>query len=221
MIPVLLYFTAYLVGSIPFGVLVARAKGVDLLSFGSGNPGATNVARALGPKLGVFVFLLDVVKGTVPAALGGLWFASQSPSIWSLDARDHSLFLGSLAVIGHSLSPFLRFRGGKGIATGLGALLGTAPVVGVAGFSGFIILFLPTRIVSLASLVGATLVLVAGYVTKQSPLFLWVYGVLVAYVFWKHRENIGRLLKGQEKPLRFGANADSSQTEATATKEAP
>jgi glycerol-3-phosphate acyltransferase PlsY len=196
-----LCIVAYLVGSLPFGRWVARAQGIDILAVGSGNIGATNVFRALGPRFGAAVFVLDVAKGALPALL--------LPRLVPVGAgpftiEDQALVFGASAIVGHTLSPFVRFRGGKGIATGLGALLGTAPGVGLAGLAGFAFLFAVTRIVSVSSLGGASIVLIAAVATGQSRLFLGVYGALVAYVFWKHRANLARLWRGEEPRLDVG-----------------
>src|SRR5689334_13874075 len=110
---------SYLIGAIPFGVIVARMQGIDIMSVGSKNIGATNVMRVLGKKWGIFVLLLDVAKGCVPALV-----------VWKLTgSQEMSILSGLVAVLGHCVSPFLRFRGGKGIATGLGAMLGSMPPV--------------------------------------------------------------------------------------------
>src|SRR5579859_1780423 len=119
-----LLVAAYFIGSIPVGYLVSRAKGVDILKVGSGNIGATNVWRVLGWPLGSTVLLLDVVKGLLPALAGYQLLNGQ------LDA----FVVGMGAVAGHSLSPFLKFKGGKGVATGLGVLVGTSPWVAACAF---------------------------------------------------------------------------------------
>jgi glycerol-3-phosphate acyltransferase PlsY len=199
---------AFLVGSLPFGKWVAWSRGIDITKQGSGNIGATNVFRVLGPRDGVIVFALDVLKGVLPAFLFPKWLPELGIG---LSSQDQALVFGALAIIGHTLSPFVGFKGGKGIATGLGALLGTAPLVGMAGFGGFVLAFVLTRIVSVSSLVGASTVLVAAVLTGQSRLFLGVYGVMVLYVFWKHRANIGRLMRGEEPRLEFGKQRSNKE----------
>lgn len=184
---------AYLLGSVPFGVLVARSKGIDIMAVGSGNTGATNVARVLGWRLGSMVFVLDVLKGALPAFLAGRITGSS----------DAAVLIGVTAVIGHTFSPFLKFKGGKGVATSLGALFGSAPIVGAAGFGVFLVLFLTTRIVSASSLAGAIAVLVAAVFTRESSVFFFVFVPLVAYVFIRHRANFARLLKGEEPKFDF------------------
>ncbi len=196
----LLFVGAYLVGSIPFGVLVAKIKGIDLMAAGSGNIGATNVARLLGWRLGILVFILDIGKGTVPV------LAAQSIA----GMEDYALLAGLASVIGHMFSPFLRFKGGKGIATSLGVLFGFAPIAGVAGFGVFLVLFAITRIVSFSALLGSLGVLAAGALTGQGWEFFAVFGPLIGYVFYRHRANIGRLLRGEEAKLEFKRKEDQS-----------
>ncbi len=153
----LLFVGAYLVGSIPFGVIFGKFKGVDVMAAGSGSTGATNVARLLGWKLGIVVFILDILKGAGPAVV--------AKSVTGSD--EMAVYVGVVAVLGHMLSPFLKFKGGKGIATGLGVMFGSSPIVGAIGFGTFLVMFAATRIVSLSALAGSTAVLVAGY--QNSP----------------------------------------------------
>lgn len=196
MVLVLAYIGAYLVGSIPVGVLFARAKGIDIMSAGSGNIGATNVARVLGKKAGIAVFLLDVLKGVIPPVA---FTYLAVPDIGGLTLADHKVLLGVMAIVGHMLSPWLRFRGGKGIATGLGALLGTAPLVGLCAFGVFLVVMAITRIVSISSIFGVIGVLSFGwFVFPQGTVFKVVYVIVAIYVISRHRSNIQRLLKGEE-----------------------
>lgn len=189
----LLAIGCFLLGSVPFGVIFATRKGVDLRNVGSGNVGTTNVIRALGWPLGLCVFALDVLKGVVPVVF----------SADQIERPEYAVFFGALAVLGHTFSPFLKFRGGKGVATSLGVLLGTAPVVGLAGFSAFLVLFALTRIVSASSLIGSIAVLMTAYFTKVEWTFFVVFGPLVAFVFVRHISNIKRLFKGQEPKLEL------------------
>ena len=182
---------SYVLGSIPFGVLVARLHGIDLMAVGSGNTGATNVTRALGWKLGLVVFVLDVAKGAVPPIVAFAVFQNETVAI----------LMGVAAVLGHTFSPFLKFRGGKGVATSLGVLFGSAPIVGAAVFGVFLVLFALTRIVSLSSLSGTACVIIVGLLTHQGWVFFAVFGPLVLYVFVRHRDNIARLIKGEEPKL--------------------
>lgn len=194
----LLAIGSYLLGALPFGFIVARISGVDITSVGSGNIGATNVTRVLGWKRGLVVFLLDVAKGVVPPLA----------TVAVTSNRDAAILMGVVAVVGHTFSPFLRFKGGKGVATSLGALVGSAPVVGLAGFGVFLVLFTVTRIVSLSSLVAALAVLAVGALTAQSWVFFAVFTPLVAYVFYRHKANIARLMKGEEPKLSFKRKKD-------------
>lgn len=191
---------AYVLGSIPFGVLVARARGVDLFKVGSGNVGATNVNRALGRKWALLVFALDVLKGAVPALVARQELAS---SEWALAA-------GLAAIAGHCLSPFLRFRGGKGVATGLGMLLGSAPPVALSAFGLFLIAMLVWRFVSLASILAAASILPFGFVFGEPPLVLGTYAALAAFVIWRHRANVRRLRDGTESRFHWGQSRESS-----------
>lgn len=194
----LLAIGSYLLGALPFGYIVARVCGVDITAVGSGNIGATNVTRVLGWKRGLVVFLLDVAKGVAPPLA----------TVALTSNRDAAVLMGVVAVVGHTFSPFLRFRGGKGVATSLGALVGSAPVVGLAGFGVFLALFAVTRIVSLSSLVAALAVLVFGALTKQPAVFFAVFVPLVGYVFYRHKANISRLMKGEEPKLSFKRKKD-------------
>jgi len=189
----LLCIGSYLVGAIPFGVIVARVKGVDIMSVGSGNIGATNVWRTFGVGLGLLVFALDVLKGAVPAMIAA-----------GLTGRsDWSFACGALAVLGHSASPFLRFRGGKGVSTGLGALLGSAPWVGLCSFGVFVLVLAVTRYVSLSSVIAAISMVAFGVVFHEPPIVVLGYGMLAAFVLIRHRANLRRLLRHEEP--KFGS----------------
>lgn len=180
---------AYLIGSIPVGYLVARAKGVDILHFGSGNIGATNVFRAFGKGLGLLVFILDVLKGAGPA-VAAYYLTSGS--------QVYAFWIGMAAVVGHCLSPFLKFKGGKGIATGLGAVLGSCWQVALVAFVVFIVCLAITRYVSASSILAALTIVPAGiYFEVQKPV-IWALGALAVFVIYRHRPNISRLLAGTE-----------------------
>ncbi|MDI9638575.1 glycerol-3-phosphate 1-O-acyltransferase PlsY [Kamptonema cortianum] len=198
----LLLLGSYLLGSIPFGYLLARAKGVNLLEEGSGGTGATNVGRVLGKKASAIVLTLDVLKGAIPAVLAQFLFTGD---VWGrLSPAEFGLICGCVAVIGHSASPFLKFRGGKGVATGLGMLVGSFWPVAVAVLAVFILSMLLTRIVSLSSLLGTITMMISGVLLTKSPWFIGVYLIVAITIFYRHRSNIGRLLKGEEKKFSFG-----------------
>lgn len=193
---------AYLAGSIPTSWVVGRAKGVDLGRAGSGNYGATNVYRTLGRGPAVVVLVVDVAKGFLPVALLPGWLPS--PAVSPL---LHGILLAAAAVLGHVFSVFLRFRGGKGIGTAAGAYAALAPVATAIAAVVWIGLVAWRRIVSLASLAGAVALLVAVTALRAGELdaawpLVALTALLVAFVFWTHRENLGRLRRGEEKPIR-------------------
>lgn len=184
-----LIISAYLLGSIPFGVLVARSKGIDIMSVGSGNVGATNVYRTLGWGPGLLVFLLDVAKGAIPAAI----------SHWLLADKPFAFLVGIFAVVGHGFSPWLKFRGGKGIATGLGALLGSSPLVACSVLGVFVLVLAISRFVSLASIVAAGSLIGFGVLFHDPTPMIAGYGLLFVFVVAKHISNIQRLIAGTER----------------------
>jgi glycerol-3-phosphate acyltransferase PlsY len=181
---------AYLLGSIPFGVLVARAKGVDLRTVGSGNIGATNVARALGKKWAIAVLLADAAKGFVPVWLGRRF--QLPPTAVAL--------AGGAAIVGHMFTLFLRGRGGKGVATSLGVALALSPGAALVGFGVYIVVFAASRLSSLGSLLGVWTFSVVFSIRHPTPIPLIVLALSgAALVTLRHRENIGRLVRGEEK----------------------
>jgi acyl-phosphate glycerol 3-phosphate acyltransferase len=195
---------AYLVGAVPFGYVVARAKGVDILSHGSGNIGATNVGRILGRRYGILVFLLDFAKGAVPTAVAGALCPAGLPAEWP------QVTAGIAAFLGHLFPVYLRFRGGKGVATGAGVVAVLVPGPTVGAVLTWLAIVAATRYVSLASLVAAAVLCVLRVTLTPDPLvgprgvvtaFCVVAAVLVAV---RHRANIGRLLHGNENRLKEG-----------------
>lgn len=185
----------YLLASIPFGLLVGRSRGVDVRQVGSGNIGATNVARALGKPLALLVLLLDTGKGLGPVLLGRALLAAEP---------HHELWVGGLmlaAVLGHCFTVFLRFRGGKGVATGLGVLLGAAPWAGLAALLAYGLLYALFRISSVGSLGGLTVGLGALFALKAPWPLLAAHGLILLVVVLRHHENLARLLRGEEKKI--------------------
>ena len=198
---ILLLLAAYLLGSIPTAVLVSKVFfGVDVRTLGSGNAGATNVARTLGWKAALPVVLVDVGKGALAAALPSLFHLAQPPWL--------SLACAGAAVLGHTFPVFVGFKGGKGVATAGGALLVLAPaLVGVAAVV-WLALVLTTRIVSLASLVAALALAVAAFFWPQVGWGIRPLTVALAiFVFWTHRANIRRLMEAKEPRFVFGKGA--------------
>jgi len=199
---------AFVVGSIPFGVLIGKARGVDIRAEGSGNPGATNVGRLLGFRYFLLCFLLDMGKGLAPT-LGYALAAGLLDN--TTDQNDAWRWVGVMAaaVLGHMFSPFLGFKGGKGVATGLGALLGVFPELTVGAGVAFVAwgaVFALSRMVSLASILAA-LALPAGVAIGIEVLgrswgaslpFLIVASGLALLVIVRHHGNIRRLLAGTE-----------------------
>lgn len=192
---------AYLIGSIPFSLLIARwVGGIDLRQHGSGNVGATNVARTLGVKWGLVALVLDALKGLLPTAgLPWLLFADSQ-------ATAHAqVGAGLAAIIGHMFPCWLGFRGGKGVATALGVIVVIAPIASACAFAAFAIVVALSRIVSLSSIVAATVFAVAELVHLAPDPFSasnWTRAVFAlavpALIILRHRPNIRRLLKGEE-----------------------
>ncbi len=185
---------SYLVGAIPTSYLTARAKGVDLRRHGSGNLGATNLYRALGWRYAAPAGLFDIAKGAVavlvlaPLATGSTVFG---------------LVCGIAAVLGHMFSPFIGFKGGKGVATGAGVILGIAPLAFGVALVIWVTLVAATGFVSLGSIAAAASYPVAVYALHPARReTIWIDIGLAALIIWMHRANIGRLIRGTEN--RFG-----------------
>jgi glycerol-3-phosphate acyltransferase PlsY len=187
---------AYLVGSIPFGVLVARARGMDLQQHGSGNIGATNAARVLGKRFGLLVLVCDAAKGYLPVLGARLWLEPRigdgAFSAWAVAA------VGAAAFLGHLASPWLRFRGGKGVATALGVFLALAPWPTLIVLAVFGAVYAIWRLVSLGSLAAATVFPPAVWLFKESQAVLALAIALWLLIVFKHRGNIQRLLRRTE-----------------------
>ncbi len=190
----------YLLGALPFGWIVARAHGVDIFKAGSGNPGATNVKRVLGPRAGNTVFALDAAKGAL--AVG--WMPLLSACGVAICSDDSSSQLGSqliglvAAVLGHSFSVFTKFKGGKGVATAAGGLVVLMPVACLCGLGVWLISFYSTRYVSLASILAAVAVPAASGLLRNPWPVTAVAGAVGLFIVIRHRSNISRLLAGTE-----------------------
>ncbi|HTP65021.1 MAG TPA: glycerol-3-phosphate 1-O-acyltransferase PlsY [Geobacteraceae bacterium] len=183
---------SYIIGSIPTGLLLGKAFGVDIRSSGSGNIGATNVYRTLGRKVGVMTLLGDCLKGLLPV-LAARWLGL--PDIWILAA-------GLAAFLGHVYTVFLRFKGGRGVATALGVFLGVSPLAVLAALAVFAFVLWQWRYVSLASISAAAAMPLLEAVIDRRPLLVMMTSMIAALVIWKHRENIGRLRAGTENRFR-------------------
>jgi glycerol-3-phosphate acyltransferase PlsY len=213
---------AYLAGSIPFGLLVARGvAGIDIRKVGSGNIGATNIGRVLGMKWGVTVLVLDAFKGFLP-----VWLIPLSLTAGQGDVASGTLqvIAGVATVVGHMFPIWLKFKGGKGVATALGVVLCLAPGASLAGLAGFGLCMLASRIVALSSMTAAVAFAI-GQIAILWPnpfngekLPLAVFSLAVpALIVLRHRSNIKRLLRGEEQQFQFG----SSQPEAAAEPDSP
>jgi len=185
---------SYFLGAIPVGYLVGRAKGVDLTAMGSGSTGATNVFRAVGPGLALLVLALDMGKGAGAAALGR-YCSGVSPD-WG------SVLAGMAALVGHVYSVFLRFRGGKGAATGAGVLLFLTPRVMALAVGSYALVVVATRYSSLGTLVGTGVAVVSVFLLQHPVSHRVAVVAATAFIVYKHRQNISRLMSGQE--LRLG-----------------
>jgi glycerol-3-phosphate acyltransferase PlsY len=180
---------AYLVGAFPTGVLLARARGVDLRQVGSGNIGATNVGRALGKRWAILVLLVDAAKGAAPVLVSrvlglGPWVEAAGAAV---------------AVVGHSYNIFLRGQGGKGVATSLGGALAISPPAAGVAFLLYVAIYLLFRISSLGSLSGIVSFPAAlWFLGPRHPAYLAFAAAAAIVVLVRHRENLRRLIRGQE-----------------------
>ncbi|ORU00284.1 Acyl-phosphate:glycerol-3-phosphate O-acyltransferase PlsY [Anaerovibrio sp. JC8] len=184
---------SYLIGSIPNGLILGKAVwGVDLREHGSGNIGATNAWRTIGKPAGICIFVLDMLKGFLGAGLG-LFYAG---------APEYGVLCGILAVVGHSWSIFLKFKGGKSVSTGLGVLIMLMPIIAVIVFLVWLAIVFVTRYVSLGSIVGAAMVPVLSYIFDM-PMVYTGFGALAAvFIIYRHKSNIERLLNGTESKIK-------------------
>jgi glycerol-3-phosphate acyltransferase PlsY len=193
---------SYTIGSIPAAYLAGKSRGIDLRRYGSGNLGATNVVRALGWKIGLVVFAVDVAKGAIPVLLFPRW--TQGP----LSQEVVAILCGVAAILGHFRPVFLKFgKGGKGVATATGVFLALAPLPTLAGLVVFAVVLLTSGYVSLGSLTAAVVLpsLLLATEGVRSPVFQ-ISVLLAVFVFWTHRANIRRLRRGEE--YRFGRKAE-------------
>ncbi|MAA53145.1 MAG: acyl-phosphate glycerol 3-phosphate acyltransferase [Phycisphaerae bacterium] len=223
---------AYLIGSIPFGVLIGRARGINIREHGSRNIGATNVGRVLGRRWGLLCFVLDMGKGAIPVVVAGLLTDTigQNPMFVPTASLWLWLAVAIAAFCGHMYSMFLNFSGGKGVATAFGVLLAMYPVLTIPALTGLVVwiaALLATRIVSASSMIAAmsipvaTLIVLRWFGTRteadvstgdvlargSAPLTITI--AIALLILWRHRTNIGRLLRGEEPRIKSRASTTS------------
>lgn len=208
--------TSYLAGSVPFGLLTAKlVAGTDIRKVGSGNIGATNVARTLGAKWGIVVLLLDALKGLLPVLFIPPLFVSPDSPVF-----DHVRVLSGVAtILGHMFPIWLGFRGGKGVATSLGVILVLGPWSTLIAVAAFALTFLVSRIVALSSIVAAIAFGIAQFVQLGSSAFtqekvgLAIFSIAVPMlIIVRHWSNLGRILRGEEKKFQFGSRNKAEAT---------
>lgn len=191
----LVVFAAYLVGGIPFGYIIGRMRGVDVREVGSKNIGATNVFRTVGKKWGLLAFACDVLKGALPTLVAKA--ALPSAALW----------VGVACVTGHMLTPYMKFRGGKGVATAFGMLLALVPGVVGCAFAVFVVFFALSNFISLGSCLAALFLAVTiwfpvlGTRGADDLAQCLLVTAVALFIIWKHRSNIARLVKGCENKV--------------------
>lgn len=184
-------FIAFLCGSFPTAYVVGRMRGTDIRQHGSGNVGATNAFRVLGKGTGFFVFLVDFAKGYLPVFI--FLRSGGDPNI--------AAWIGLAAILGHVFTPFLGFRGGKGVATGAGILMASHPLLMAGGMGVWVGCFLVTRIVSISSLASLAAVNVLSYMAPVGNRSRAAFFLILVLVSWTHRDNLARLRRGTEKKI--------------------
>jgi glycerol-3-phosphate acyltransferase PlsY len=216
-VPILAYIIValggYLLGSLPTGFLVARARGVDIRTVGSKNMGATNVFRVLGKGPGIFVLLVDALKGFAAVALTINFYPQLNqllPNIFTADGLTNpsvrfglGIVAGLFSILGHNYTCWLGFKGGKGIATTGGAFLALAPVAVAVALVAWLIAFVTTRYVSVASIVAAVALPVTVWFTQPNLALRFIAVALGILAIYKHKANIQRLLNGTENRFNF------------------
>ena len=209
---------AYFLGSFPTGLLVGKARGIDIRKVGSGNIGATNITRALGKKVGAVVLLVDALKGWL-ACWGAPCIAAQvagvSTELPTATLEQLQLTGAVGAILGHNYTCWLKFKGGKGIATTAGTLLALMPVGGLICIGTWIVFLALSRYVSIASIAAAVAVPLSAWLTGRSPLMIGVGLTVGALAIYKHKDNIRRLLAGTEHRIGGGKAKQSAADPST------
>lgn len=202
---------AYLLGSIPTGYLVAKGRGLDIRTVGSGNIGATNVFRILGRPAGIFVLAVDALKGFVSCYYVGrlVYRVLVGPLEEEAPVHDYLEIMGGLlAILGHNYTCWLKFKGGKGIATSAGVVLALLPAALAVSLGVWLMTFAVSRYVSVASIAGAFVLPFAAWWLVRSPRLVVAAAVIGVLAIYKHRSNIQRLMNGTEN--RFGKKRDDA-----------
>lgn len=185
----ILILISYLIGSIPFAYIIVKAvKGIDIRSVGSGNAGATNVARVLGKWGFISVLILDMLKGFIPVIIAYLYYGQENIVLYMMIA----------VVLGHTFTIFLSFKGGKGVATGAGAFFALVPFSMLVAVIVFLLTFAITRMVSASSIMGAISLLISVLLMESWLPLIIITCIVVLFVIYKHKSNIVRIIKGQE-----------------------
>jgi acyl phosphate:glycerol-3-phosphate acyltransferase len=192
-VEVLLILFGYLLGSVPVGFILGLRSGIDVRETGSGNFGATNVARVVGKRQGILTLIADTAKGFLPVILAMQLGASLAATI----------LVGMAAFIGHVYPIFLKFKGGKGVATALGVFLAIAPLATLVLIALFAVTVLATRIVSLSSILSAVAAPIIFWLFSYPPLVIGMAAFIALAITWRHQSNIRRMMNGSEP--RFGS----------------
>lgn len=175
------FLASFIAGSIPTGYIIGRINGVDVRKYGSGNIGATNVARVLGIWWGIIVFILDFLKGAVP--------------VYLVSGEVMKVICGSAAILGHAFTPFLRFRGGKAVATSFGVMCFILPYESIVAAIVFLIVLLTSRIVGFSSIIASVSFVVAAFLFNEAPVFKIFAAAVAILIILRHYKNIASLIR--------------------------
>ena len=200
---------AYLLGSIPTGFLVAKARGIDIRAVGSGNIGAANTFRAIGKTAGIFVLLIDAAKGAAAVLVCRYLILKHFGITDSTVAIHHQVLAGVFAVLGHNYTCWLNFKGGKGIATTAGVYLALVPLAVIVALAAFILAVVITRYTSVGSMLAAVVLTITVLVTQSDLTLCLVTVALCVLAIYKHRTNIQRLIAGTENRIEFKKKSSS------------
>ena len=209
---ILFIFLSYLAGAIPFGVIISRkTAGIDITRKGSGNIGATNVAREIGIKWGLLTLLLDLLKGFIPVFIARNYIT---------EVNGFLLIIISLAILlGHRFSPFLKFTGGKGVATAFGIFLALSPVSAIISLCVFIITVYLSNYVSLGSIVGACIMpITLSILNKPAALIITAF-FTASLILIAHSSNITRIIRGEERKWKIGNHDNTSSKRSNSSFE--